>query len=170
VRGRFGVGQLVLRVLVLGGPLVALLSTGLVGVVPAGWLIALVAALAVAFAAMPDSPFGTAVMAVVLAWWGISLRDGLHPQAILAAAGLVTAHVAAVLASYGPATMPLDRAVTRLWVVRGAAVLLAAPAVWVVAVLLRDQPEPPGIWVAGLAAACVATLVAAVSFQLDRQR
>ncbi|MCW2844992.1 MAG: hypothetical protein JWN22_2908 [Nocardioides sp.] len=164
---RPGAGQLVLRLLVLLGPLVALLATGLVGAVPADWLIALVAALAVAFAAMPDSPFGTAVMVVVLAWWGISLRDGLHPEAVIAAAGLVTAHVAAVLASYGPGSMPLDRAVVGLWAVRGAAVLLASPAVWAVATVLRDQPEPPGIWVAGLAAAFVATLVAAVSFQLD---
>lgn len=166
---RLGPGQLVLRALVLLGPLVALLSTGLVGVLPAGWLIALVAALSVAFAAMPDSPFGTAAMVVVLSWWGISLRDGLHPEALVAAAGLVTAHVAAVLASYGPGAMPLDRAVARLWAVRGAAVLLASPAVWALATLLRDQPEAPGIWVAGLAAACAATLVAAVSFQLDRR-
>jgi hypothetical protein len=169
VSPRLGAGQLVLRVFVLLGPLVALLATGLVGVVPAGWLIALVAALAVAFAAMPDSPFGTAVIVVVLAWWGISLRDGLHPEALVAAVGLVTAHVAAVLASYGPGSMPLDRAVVRLWAVRGAAVLLASPAVWAVATVLRDQPEAPGIWVAGLAAAFVATLVAAVSFQLDRR-
>ncbi|MCW2794131.1 MAG: hypothetical protein JWO76_3229 [Nocardioides sp.] len=165
----FAAGQLVLRLLVLLGPLVALLATGLVGVVPAGWLVALVAVLSVAFAAMPDSPFGTAVMLVVLAWWGISLRDGLHPEAVLAAAGLVTAHVAAVLASYGPGSMPLDRGVVRLWAARGAAVLLAAPTVWVVAALLRDQPEAPGIWVAGLAAACAATLVAAVAFPLDRR-
>lgn len=166
---RLGTGQLTLRVLVLLGPVVALLATGLVGVWPAGWLIALVTVLAVAFAAMPDSPFGTAAMIVVLAWWGISLRDGLHPQALVAAAGLVVAHVAAVLSSYGPGSMPLDRATIRLWTVRGAAVLLTSPAVWALATLLRDQPEVPGIWVAGLAAAFAATLVAAVSFQLDRR-
>ncbi len=37
---------------------------------------------------------------------------------------------------------------------------LAAPAVFAVAVLLRGQPEPVGIWVAGLAAALVTTVAA----------
>jgi hypothetical protein len=161
---RLGTGQALLRALVALGPVVALLATGLVGAPPAGWLVALVVVLAVAFAAMPDSPFGTCVMVVVLVWWGVALRDGLHPQALVAAAGLVTAHVAAVLASYGPGTLPLDRGVARLWAARGAAVLLSAPVVWAVAELLRGQPEPPGIWVAGLAAACAATLVASAAF------
>ena len=162
--GRLTRGQAVLRVLVLLGPLVALLSTGLAGVSPAGWLVALVLVLSVAFAAMPDSPFGTAAMVVVLAWWGVAFRDGLHPQALLAAAGLVVAHVAAVLTTYGPGEMPLDRDLARLWVRRGALVFVTAPAVWAAATALRGQPEPAGIWVAGLAAAFVATLAASLAF------
>jgi hypothetical protein len=39
-------------------------------------------------------------------------------------------------------------------------VFLAAPAVYLVATLLAGQPEPGGIWVAGLAAALVATVAA----------
>ena len=162
--GRLTAGQAVLRVLVLLGPVLALLATGLVGVAPAGWLVGLVLALSVAFAAMPESPFGAAAMLVVLAWWGIAFRDGLHPQALVAAAALLVAHVAAVLASYGPGSMPLDRDLARLWVRRGTAVFVVAPAVWLLATALRDQPEPAGIWVAGLAAAFVAILVAAVAF------
>ena len=37
-------------------------------------------------------------------------------------------------------------------------------AVWALAAGLRGQPEPPGIWVAGVAAAFTATLVATVAF------
>jgi hypothetical protein len=162
--GRLTAGQAVLRALVLLGPPLALLTTGLAGVFPAPWLVALVIVLSVAFAAMPDSPFGTAALLVVVAWWGLAFRDGPHPQAVLAAAALVVAHVAAVLASYGPGQMPLDRDLARLWARRGLAVLAISPAVWAVAVVLRGQPEPAGIWVAGLAAAFTATLVASLAF------
>ena len=162
--GRLTAGQAVLRALVLLGPPLALLATGLVGVLPAGWLVALVLVLSVAFAAMPESPFGTAALLVVVAWWGLAFRDGLHPQAVLASAALLVAHVAALLTSYGPGELPLDRDLARLWVRRGLAVLASAPAVWAVAVALRGQPEPAGIWVAGLAAAFTATLVASLAF------
>lgn len=167
--GRLNVGQAALRLLVLLGPLGALLSTGLVGPAPAWWLLSLVATLSVAFAALPDSPFGTAVMIVVLAWWGISLRDGLHPEAILGAFGLLVAHVAALVSSYGPGVMPVDRQVVRLWAIRGSAVFVSAPVVWAVAAGLRGQPEPAGIWVGGLAAAFAATVVAAVAFGVSEE-
>ena len=65
-----------------------------------------------------------------------------------------------MLAGYGPRDLPLDPATVRLWAVRGAVVFLAAPTVFAVAVLLRGQPEPVGIWVAGLVAALVATVAA----------
>jgi hypothetical protein len=159
-------GQLLLRGAILAGPMLALWSTALVGPAPAGWLVALAAALSVAFAAMPDSPFGSAVMLLVLAWWGVSLRDGLHPEAILAAAGLLVAHVAALVASYGPGDLPLDGAVVRTWLRRGLLVLVTAPLAWALAAGLRDQPEPPGIWLAGLVAATVSALVASAAFAI----
>jgi hypothetical protein len=162
--GRLTAGQAALRALVFFGPPLALLTTGLAGVFPARWLVALVLVLSVAFAAMPDSPFGTAALLVVVAWWGLAFRDGPHPQAVLAAAALLVAHVAAVLASYGPGQMPLDPGLARLWARRGLVVLAISPAVWAVAVVLRGQPEPAGIWVAGLAAAFTAMLVASLAF------
>jgi hypothetical protein len=113
---------------------------------------------------MPESPFGTAALLVVVAWWGLAFREGLHPQAVLAAAAMLVAHVAAVLAAYGPGELPLDRDLARLWARRGLAVLAISPAVWAVAFALRAQPEPAGIWVAGLAAAFAATLVASLAF------
>jgi hypothetical protein len=36
-----------------------------------------------------------------------------------------------------------------------------APLLWLVAVLVHDQPEPPGIWVSALACAVVLCIVAA---------
>lgn len=159
---RWTPGQWVLRATIVVGLMVALLATGLRGAWPAWWLVVLVGGLAVAFSLLPEAPMGTVATGLVLAWWAFAFRDGPHPQALLGAAGLLTAHVAAVIAGYGPRDLPLDRATVRLWAVRGALVFLAAPAVFAVATLLRGQPEPVGIWVAGLAAALVTTVTAGV--------
>lgn len=153
-------GQLALRGTLVVGLLVALLATGLRGVWPDWWLVVLVTGLAVGFSLLPESAMGTVATVLVLGWWGFAFRGGPYAPALLAAAGLLVAHVAAVVASYGPHDLPLDPATVRLWAVRGALVFLAAPTVFAVAVLLRGQPEPVGIWVAGLAAALVTTVAA----------
>lgn len=160
MNGGWTPAQAALRITIVAGMMVALLATGLRGAWPAWWLVLLVAGLAVAFALLPEAPMGTVATGLVLAWWGFAFRGGPYPEALLAAAGLLTAHVAAVVAGYGPRDLPPDPGTVRLWVVRGAVVSLAAPAVFVVAALLAGQPEPGGIWVAGLAAALVTTVAA----------
>ena len=152
--------QLALRALVLLGPVSALLAAGPAGHAPPWWLVGVVLALAGASAWVPDSPFGVAPFLVVIGWWAAALGEAASAWVLVAAAGLVVAHVAGAVASYGPATMPVDAAIARLWARRGLLVLLAAPIAWVVTRLLRDQPEQPGIWLLGVAAACVATVVA----------
>ena len=52
-------GQVLLRILILTGPLLALYATALVGPAPAGLLVALTAVLSVAFAAMAYCGAGT---------------------------------------------------------------------------------------------------------------
>ncbi|MFL6001659.1 MAG: hypothetical protein ACJ72P_02520 [Nocardioides sp.] len=160
MNGGWTPAQAALRITIVAGMMVALLATGLRGAWPAWWLVLLVAGLAVAFALLPEAPMGTVATGLVLAWWGFAFRGGPYPEALLAAAGLLTAHVAAVVAGYGPRDLPPDPATVRLWAVRGAVVFLAAPTVFVVAALLAGQPEPGGIWVAGLAAALVTTVAA----------
>jgi hypothetical protein len=152
------------RLLMLVGPVVALVAAAVAEVPPPGWVVALVVALAVGWAVMPESLLGTLCLALVLAWWGVADLDGLPPEALFAAVGLLVSHVAAVVAAYGPPEMAIDAPTARLWFGRGAVVLIAAPVVWLLAVLLRDQPEPPGVWIAAMAAIVVAAGVAAVAF------
>lgn len=152
--------QILQRAVVFLGPVVAVLATGPAGNWPPWWIAGVVVAIAAAAAYDPDSPYGTGAGLVVLGWWAIALEEGLPASILVAAAGLVAAHVAALLASYGPATMPLDAATLRLWLGRTALVLVTVPAAWALAVLLRGEPEQPGIWLLGAAAALVATLVA----------
>jgi hypothetical protein len=160
--------QLVLRALVLLGPVVAVLATGPAGRWPPWWMLVTVVVLAGASAAMPDSPFGAGVGLVVLAWWTLTLGDQLPGWVVLAAVALVVAHVAGVLTSYGPATMPVDAATVRLWARRGALVLLTAPVAQATARLLRGEPEQPGIWMLGVGAALVATVVATAALSVPR--
>ncbi len=65
-----------------------------------------------------------------------------------------------------------SRSATRLlvrWLRRGAVVAVVVPLVWLVAVMVDGQPEPPGIWVAGLGCAIVVCLVAATAVTTTRQ-
>jgi hypothetical protein len=161
-------GQWALRVTMVAGTLLGLSSTALVGPGPSVLLSLVVGVLALTWARLPQSPVGTAALGLVLVWWGVALRDGLHPQALIAAGGLLAAHLAGLLASYGPDELPVDPATVRLWLRRGAAVFALAPATWLVAALLDGTAEPPGIWLAGLAAALAATLVATVAYSAER--
>ena len=162
--------QLALRALVLLGPVAAVLAAAPAGHAPPWWLVGAVAALAGASAWEPDSPFGVAPFLVVLGWWAAALGDSPSAWVLAAATGLVVAHVAGVLASYGPATMPIDAATVPLWAGRGALVLLAAPVAWAVTRLLGDEPEQPGVWVLGVAVACVATVLATMALTGEEER
>jgi hypothetical protein len=159
-------GRLALRAVLLLAPLLAVLSAGPRDW-PSGWFVALVLALSVGFAAMPESMLGTACLGLVVGWWALAARDDVPPTAILAAALLLSAHLASVLLSYGPPALPVGGRLLRRWLRRAGLVGLAAPLVWAVAVVLEGQPEPPGIWLAGLGCAIVVCVVAAVAVSVQ---
>ena len=165
---RWGAGQWLLRGVIVAALLSALLATGLAGPAPSWWLVLLVAGLAGGFAVLPDSSIGTVAIGAVLAWWGVALRDGLQPAALLAAGCLVAAHVAATVAALGSDDMEVDLPTVRLWAARGAGVLLVAPALWVLARALEGTDEVAGVWPAGLLAALLATVAAGVVYSTTR--
>ncbi|HEU5038797.1 MAG TPA: hypothetical protein VFT70_17455 [Nocardioides sp.] len=160
--------QVVLRAVVLLGPVVALLMTGPAGHWPPWWLVLPLTGLAALGAVAPDSPVVAGAGLLVLVWWTVSLGNGVPVSVLVAAAALLAGHVAALLAAYGPREMALERATVLLWVRRGALVLLAVPGAWLVARVLRGQPEQPGIWVLAVAAACVATVVGTAAVEVRR--
>jgi hypothetical protein len=93
-----------------------------------------------------------------------------------AAAALLVAHVAAVLASYGPLTMRLDPHVVRLWVRRAALIYLPVPLLYLTAAWVDGVSAPAGVWFAGLAATFCAIAAASLTLssreheQADRGR
>ncbi|GEP38781.1 hypothetical protein NPS01_24440 [Nocardioides psychrotolerans] len=153
-------GQWALRLVVLAGPVLATVAAGLTGDPPGRLGLGVVVAASLGFALFPESPAGTVAFATVLLTWGLGSSPSTPPGVVLAAGALVAAHVAALLASYGPADLPLDRRLTLTWLVRGAALFLVAPVVWLLARALEGQPEPAGLWVTAVAALAVAAVVA----------
>ena len=152
----------ILRAVVVLGPAVALLATGPAGNWPSGWLVALTVALAGGFAAMPESALGTTAFCVVVIWWGFALEQ-VSVEVVVGGVALLASHLSAVLLSYGPARLPVDRGVLERWVGRGMLVGPTVPAVWLLGTALEGQPEPPGIWVAGLVSSVVVCAVAAAA-------
>lgn len=166
---RWSPGQWSLRLVMALGPVLALATTGLAGTSPKLLLAVIVAGLAAAYAARPDGPFGIIAMVIVVAWWGFGLRDGLQPAALLATVLLFASHVAGLLVAYGPGELPIDRGLLLMWLRRSVLALLLAPALYLLATVLRGRPEVPGVWVAGLAVALVAVLLTTVAFSAGEE-
>ena len=154
--------RLLLRAVVLVAPVLALLAARPTDL-PHGWFLALTLVLSVGFAWMPESALGTICLGLVVFWWALAAADGVPLGAIPAALLLLAAHLASVLLSYGPPALPIGTALLGRWLRRGLGVAVAAPLVWLVAVVVDDQPEPPGIWISGLACAVVVCIVAATA-------
>ena len=158
-------GQWELRALMVLGPLVAVFARwGSLGA-PRPWLVGLVFMLAVGWALAPESVVGAVTLLVVGFSWASSEVTGAPLPALVAALGMLVAHLAALVASYGPPRLPVAPPVARLWAIRGAVAFGAAPLVWLLTTAVRDLPASGTVWVAGLVVALSVVLVAAVATQ-----
>lgn len=156
---RWSPAQQGLRLVALLGPVVALLAAGVEGRSAPWWLVLLVVGSSAAFAVAPESLAGLLALGTVVAWWCFVPGDGLGVAVLLGAVALLAAHVAGLLAAYGPGESLVATHVLARWVVRGGTALLAAPFVWGVGVATRDATTPAGLWTAGLLAALLVLLV-----------
>ena len=163
-------GQWVLRLIVVAGPVLALFArTPSLGAPPI-WVVALVVALAVGWALMPESVVGAVVLLVVGFSWASSETVDVPVGALVAALAMLAAHVAALVSSYGPPRLPVDRGAARLWALRGAAVFAAAVLVWLLARVVADLPDSGSVWVVGLVVALSVLVVAAAALQAANPR
>jgi hypothetical protein len=163
-------GQWALRLVVVTGPLLALYArTPSLGA-PRLWIVALVVALAVGWALVPESVVGAVALLVVGFSWASSDTVDVPVGALVAALGMLAAHLAALVSSYGPPRLPVDRGVARLWALRGAAVFAAAVLVWLLARVVADLPDSSSVWVVGLVVALSVLVVAAAALQATNLR
>jgi hypothetical protein len=151
-----------LRAVLVAGVLLALLAGVPSGLTPSVVVVVVVTLGALLTAVRPEGLSGVLTLGIVVVFWTLQLRHEVPGAVLVAAAGLVTAHVAATVLAYGPPWMPVAREVLTVWAVRGVLIWLAAPVVWFVARVYADRATPTTFWLAGLAAALVAAVVAAV--------
>lgn len=149
----------VARLVLVAGPQVAVWSTAWAGHAPRPWWALALGALSLAHAMLPESHVGTLALVLPVAWWGWGLRDGMHPAITLAGAGLVAAHVAAILLAAGPETLRLDGRVVRRWCLRGVAVLGVVPLLWWVGENVTRLPQTGVVWAAALVVLLVVVLL-----------
>ena len=130
----------------------------------------MVVALAVGWALFPESVVGAVTLLAVGFSWASSDVTEVPVAALVAALGMLAAHVAATSCSYGPARLPVDPGVARLWALRGAGVFGAAVLVWVLARAVAELPDSGSVWVVGLVVALSVLVVAAAAIQAANPR
>ena len=158
-------GQWAVRCVIVLGPLVALYARGLVINRPPLWLGILVLVVAMGWALLPESVVGVVAL-VLVAWaWAAGDPEGVPAAALVAAAAMVAAHVAALIAGYGPPRLPVAPGVVRLWAFRGVVVLAPAVLVWLLAQAVGELPDSSTVWVLGLAVAVSVVVVAVAVVQ-----
>jgi hypothetical protein len=162
----------VVRAVLFLGVMVALLAGVPEGYTPPVVVVGVVVLGGVLAAFRPDDLAFSLTLGIVLVWWTVQLHTQVPVGVLVAAAGLVTAHVAATLLTYGPRFMAIPADLAVVWAVRGFLVWLAAPLVWLVARVYADRAVPTSFWLAGLATALggavVAALVVRPSAETDR--
>jgi hypothetical protein len=159
-------GVWVLRGILVVAALLALLSGIPEGYRPSIVVVVLVACGALVAAFRPDHLALSGTMGLVIVWWALELRSEMPFAMLVAAAGLTAAHVAATLLSYGPSTLPVDPPLAVLWTARAVMMWTAALVVWAVARAYTGHGSPELFWLAGLAAALIGAVVAAVVMPL----
>lgn len=153
---------------VLRGVLAAATMLALLAGIPEGYTPSIVVVVIVALGTTvavfrPEHLALSVTMGFVILWWALQLRSEMPVAVLVAAAGLVIAHVAATLLAYGPPSLAVDPALAVLWGMRAGMSWAAALAVWVVARAYAGHGSPELFWLSGLATAAVAAVVGAVA-------
>ena len=150
------------RALVALLPVVALLVAPVPPSVP---MIAIVAAGSVLWATWPELAAGPLVLLLVMVWWATTVPDPVRPSVLVAAAVLQSAHVAGVLAAYGPARVGIDRRLVWMWIRRGLLAFLGAPLAYVGVIGLNGAPDQPLMWPVAVAALVALTFMVGLRFR-----
>lgn len=101
---------------------------------------------AAAWARTPDHAIGVVPLVLVGGWW--AAHGVVDWRVLVVAVLLLGAHLAATLASYGPARLALDPRLVRLWLGRGLMALVPVPATWLAVRGLDPELAPSWVWLA----------------------
>jgi hypothetical protein len=154
-----GLDQLTLRTLVLLGVAAAIVAAQAAGARPGPWEQGIVLGLASVTVVKPESIAGVGMLAGVAYIWALA-PETLSPLVLVAAAGMVVAHVSALVAAQGPARMALDAVQVRRWATRSVLLWVAAAVVWGLSVAVVDLPQRRLAYALGLVVLAVIALAA----------
>ena len=144
-----GADQLALRSLVPLAALVVVWAAESAGARPPSWLQLSLLACAVLAGLFPESPAGSALLVGSAVVWA-QTPESLSPWVLVAGAGMVAAHVAALIAAQGPIRMLVDRTQCIRWARRAVLVWMAATAIWALGFAARELPSHRTAYAAGL--------------------
>ena len=160
VRSRPGPDQVGVRTVVGAGAVTVLVAAAQAGAVVPLWQQVTLLGLAVLTACWPDSSAGTLLLVgAAYVWAGVP--ESLTPWVLVAATGMVFAHVAAMVAATGPAAVRIDRVQASRWALRAAMVWIAAAVAWVMVVWMREVPAGRTSYALGLLLLTVVAIAAA---------
>lgn len=137
----------------------------LAGAPPGGVFSVVALALALVAAAMPDSSAPLFLVLMLGVHWALVVPEQLTGWILLAGVALLTLHVCAALASYGPPSLVLKGALLRLWWRRCAVLAAAMVLAWLAAKGLSVLHLPSS----GLVLAAALVLLAAWTWLLGRR-
>jgi hypothetical protein len=149
-----------LRALLVAGVLVAMLAGVPEGHSPPVWFLVVVLVGALLSALRPEHLSLVITLLMVVVWWAFTVHDGMPAGLLVAATGVMVAHVAATLLAYGPPSLPVDPQLALLWSARGVLTWVGALVVWGVARTYAGHGTPAVFWLGGLTAAVVGSVVA----------
>jgi hypothetical protein len=129
----------------------------------------LVLLLAVVSALRPESMAGIGTVVVSGYVWAL-VPDTTSPLVLLAASGLVLAHVAGLLAAQGPARMHLDPVQLGRWSLRAVGLVLAAAVVWGLGRMMVQAPSGRLVYAGGLVVLTMTAVLAARLLTVRRDR
>lgn len=167
VRARPGPDQFVLRALVGVGTVTVLVAAAGAGAVVPPWQAVTLLGLAALTALWPDSSSGTLLLVGSAYIWATT-PESLSPWVLVAAAGMVFAHLAAQVAALGPTSLRVDGTQVSRWAVRAALVWIAAAVTWVMVVWMREVPEGRTTYALGLVLLTVVAVAAAHRISTSR--
>jgi hypothetical protein len=154
-----GLDQLTLRTLVVLGAAAAVVAAQAAGARVGPREQGIVFGLAVINAIRPESVAGIGLLVGAAYVWALA-PVALSPLVLVAAAGMILAHVSALVAAQGPARMAVDRTQVRRWAARGLLLWLVAAAVWGFSVAVADLSQGRFAYALGLTLLTVGALAA----------
>ncbi|UUZ58175.1 DUF58 domain-containing protein [Nocardioides sp. B-3] len=127
-------------------------------------MVVLVLAGSLAWAVLPELAVGPVVLLAVMAWWAVKVPDPVRPTVLVAAPALSGAHVAGLLAAYGPVRAALDRRLVLMWVRRTLLGFLVAPVAYA-AVVGLDEDSAASMWPLAVGVLAVLCLIVGMQFR-----